>query len=230
MNNRLYAILLLICTLTSLSCRAQTEKFIQYGLVTGLNLSDFYTANTVTNLNAGFNVGTFVRLPVSNVLALEPELYFSTKGSSVIYNTQLVVNTANLNLTYIELPIVFLLNINRLINFQIGPYASYLIAVKVKNISSINLFNLEQSPDIDNFNRLDAGVLVGVGLDVKSVSIGMRYNLGLMKVGKSQQVQGLNYNLADAGNGVLNFYLAIGFNRKNRNIHVSESINQEKTN
>jgi hypothetical protein len=212
-------IIFILITSTVFSCQAQETKQLQFGLITGLNLSDLYSNDAISNLNAGFNAGGFVRLAVTNTITIEPELYLSTKGTSVVYNSLLVVNTANLNLTYLEMPAICILNVTSLINFQIGPYVSYLLAAQVKDVSNFNLFNFQQSLNTDNYNRLDAGVVVGVGLDVKSITMGLRYNLGLIPVGKNQQLLGLNYNMADARNGVMNFYLAIGFNqniRKNK--------------
>lgn len=212
-------LLFLLGSYASTPCLAQNTKPVQFGTMTGLNLSDFYTGDAISNLNAGFNAGGFLRLPITNNIAIEPELYLSTKGTSVVYNSLSVVNNVNLNLTYLEMPVICIYNVTNLINFQIGPYVSYLIAAQVKNVSNINVFNFEQSLDIDNYNRLDAGVVIGVGLDVKTITMGIRFNLGLIRVGKNQQLLGLNYNMADARNGVLNFYLAIGFNqniRKNK--------------
>ena len=209
-------IIVILITSAVFSCLAQDTKQIQFGTITGLNLSDFYSRDAISNLNAGFNAGGFVRLALTNTIDIEPELYLSTKGTSVVYNSLLVVNTANLNLTYLEMPVICIYNVTSLINLQIGPYASYLLAAQVKNESNINLFNFQQSLNTDNYNRLDAGVVVGVGLDVKTITMGMRYNLGLISVGKNQQLVGLNYNMADSRNGVLNFYLAIGFNHNSK--------------
>ncbi|MEI6754877.1 MAG: porin family protein [Paludibacter sp.] len=216
MNRRKTIILFLCHFMVLLPCKSQIEKSTQYGFIIGMNLSDFYTKDAISNLNAGFSTGGFIRLVLTNNIAIEPELYLSTKGTSVVYNSLLVVNNANLNLTYLEMPVIGVFNVTHLINFQIGSYISYLLAAQVKNVSNINLFNFEQNLNIDNYYRLDAGMVIGVGLDVKSITMGIRYNLGLVSVGKNQQFLGLNYNLSNARNGVLNFYLAIGLNQKIR--------------
>ena len=200
--------------------RAQDTKPLQYGVIAGLNLTDLYTADAVSNMNSGFNTGGFVRVALTNCIAIEPELYVSTKGSSVIYNSALLDGTANFNFTYLEMPVVAVFNMNRLVNLQIGSYLSCLMNAQVKNVSNVSLFNFEQNLNVDNFNRVDAGIVVGVGLDVRSVTMGMRYNLGLIKVGKSQTILGASYNIPDAVNGVVNFYLAVGFNQNNRKIQV----------
>ena len=174
-------------------------------------------------MNSGFNAGGFVRVPLTNSIAIEPELYVSTKGSSVIYNSLLLNGTANFNLTYMEMPVMAVFNMTRLVNLQIGPDVSYLINGQVKNLSNVSLFDFQQNLNVTNFNRLDAGIVVGVGLDVKSVTMGMRYNLGLIKVGKTQSFLGTSYTIPDAMNAVINFYLAIGFNQ---NIRTTNSLNK----
>ena len=203
--------------------QAQDIKPLQFGIIAGLNLTDLYTSNAVSNMNSGFNAGGFVRVPLTNSIAIEPELYVSTKGSSVIYNSLLLNGTANFNLTYMEMPVMAVFNMTRLVNLQIGPDVSYLINGQVKNLSNVSLFDFQQNLNVTNFNRLDAGIVVGVGLDVKSVTMGMRYNLGLIKVGKTQSFLGTSYTIPDAMNAVINFYLAIGFNQ---NIRTTNSLNK----
>ena len=205
--------LFLFCLVTTPPCKAQVDKSRQYGIIAGLNLTSLYTSDAVSNLNAGFNAGGFIRLPITNFFAIEPELYVSTKGSSMSYNSLLINGTANFNLTYIEMPVVAIFNMTNLVNLQVGPYVSYLIDGKVKNVANVTLFNFEQNLNVNDYNRLDAGIIIGVGLDVRSITMGMRYNLGLIKVGKPQQLLGSNYNIPNAMNGVLNFYIAIGFNQ-----------------
>ncbi len=131
------------------------------------------------------------------------------------YNSLLVDGTAKFNLTYLEMPVIAVFNMTKLVNLQVGPYVSYLINGTVKNVANVTLFNFEQNLNVNDYNRLDAGIVVGVGLDVRSVTMGMRYNLGLIKVGKTQQFLGTSYNIPNAMNGVLNFYIAIGFNQEN---------------
>jgi hypothetical protein len=194
-------------------CQAQSDKSTQYGIIAGLNLTNLYTNDAVSNINAGFNAGGFIRLPVTNSIAIEPELYVSTKGSSMTYNSLLVNGTANFNLTYLEMPVIAVFNMTKLVNLQVGPYVSYLIDGKVKNVANVTLFNFEQNLNVNDYNRLDAGIVVGVGLDVRTVTMGMRYNLGLINVGKTQQFLGTSYNIPNAMNGVINFYVAIGFNQ-----------------
>ena len=161
---------------------------------------------------SGFNIGVFTRAPLNNFIAIEPELYLTTKGASITYNSLIVDGTADFNLTYLELPVLCIVNITPLVNFQLGPYVSYLLNGKVTNKANINLFDFENNINSDDYNRVEAGIVVGAGLDVRAFTMGVRYNLGLTKVGKTQTVLGTTYRIPDSRNGVVNFYLSIALN------------------
>jgi hypothetical protein len=79
----------------------------------------------------------------------------------------------------------------------------------VKNKSNVNLFNFEQNLDADSYNRIDAGIVLGAGIDIDAITMGIRYNLGLTKVGKTQSFLGTNYIIPNSNNGVISFYLAV---------------------
>jgi len=210
MKNLVCIVAISLCTLVFIPCKAQEMKPVQFGVIGGLNISNLYTTDAISNVIAGFNAGAFVRASITNTIALEPELYVSTKGASITYNSIIINGTANFNLTYLEMPLICIINITRLVNVQVGPYVSYLLDGKVKNVANINLFNFEQNINANDYNRVDAGVVVGAGLDVGAVTMGLRYNLGLTKVGKTKSLFGTSYTIPDASNAVLNFYVAVG--------------------
>ena len=93
-----------------------------------------------------------------------------------------------------------------------GPYVGYLIKGKIVNDSSLNIFDFENSINEDEFNKLDAGIALGIGADIERLSFGIRYNYGLTKVGKLQDYNGTEYNFPDGKNSVLNVYLGIALN------------------
>lgn len=68
-----------------------------------------------------------------------------------------------------------------------------MISGVVKNQSSINLFDFENNINVDDFNRLEAGLTAGIGIDIKNVGIGMRYSYGLTKVGKEKTFTDVKY-------------------------------------
>jgi hypothetical protein len=191
-------------------CKAQKTNSPQFGVKGGVNFSNLYTSDAETNkMMAGFNVGLFSKMPLTDNIAFQPELYFTTKGAEVTYNNAFVDGTARFKLNYIEMPLLFVINVTENFNIHAGPYAAYLISGKVKNESNIHLFDFEENINADDYNRIDAGIAAGACFDFRSVSFGARYSYGLTKVGKEKTFLGTTYTFPDANNGVLNLYMAI---------------------
>lgn len=216
MKKSIFAIaasLLVLCCLYN-PVQAQVNKnMARIGFKGGVNFSSLYTKNSDNSkMLTGFNIGLFSKVPISEHVAFQPELYYTTKGSEVTYNNTFVDGSARFKLNYIELPLLLVLNVTDNFNIQVGPYASYLLTGTVKNESNVNLFNFEDNVKVDDFNRIDAGIAVGAGVDFGSLGIGVRYNYGLTTVGKEKSFLGTTYTFPDAKNGVLNVYAAISLN------------------
>jgi len=210
----LISVLFLFMYLSSLTSIAQEVKPIQFGVRGGLNLSNLYASDaSSSDMIVGFNLGVFNKIPVSSFLAVQPEFYVTTKGASVTYNNLFVDGTAKFNLTYLEVPVLCVVNVTKLLNVQFGPYVAYLVDGKVKNVANVNLFNFEQNINVNDYNRIDAGLVLGAGLEVGSITMGARYNLGMTKVGKTKSFLGSDYTVPNANNGVINFNLAVSFNK-----------------
>jgi len=203
--------ILLVC-MAILPLQAQETKSVQFGIKGGLNLSSLNSSDgSTSDMLLGFNLGVFNKLPITSFLAIQPEFYVTTKGSQVTYNNLFVDGTAKFNLTYLEIPVLCVVNVTKLLNVQFGPYAAYMIDGKVTNVGNVNLFNFEQNINVNDYNRIDAGVVLGAGLEVGNITMGARYNLGMTKVGKTKTLLGSDYTVPDARNGVVNFNLAIAF-------------------
>ena len=185
----------------------------RFGIKGGLNYSnlDVQDASNSRWL-VGFNLGLFAKLPLSSFVAIQPELYYTTKGSNVTYNNLFVDGTARFNLNYLEFPLLLVLNPISVLNIHFGPYVSYLLNGIVTNESNVNLFNFENNINLDDYNRIDAGFVVGAGIDLGALNIGLRYNFGLTKVGRERSFLGTTYTFPDARNGVLNAYISLSLN------------------
>lgn len=82
-------------------CRAQEAAPVKFGFIGGINISNLYTNDASTaDVIFGFNLGVFAKIPTKSLLSVQPELYVTTKGASVTYNSLLVDGTANFNLHY----------------------------------------------------------------------------------------------------------------------------------
>jgi hypothetical protein len=204
--------LMLLISTAFIHSQDQESKSVQIGVRAGLNISNLYTNGaTGSDIIPGYNAGFFARVSLNDFIGFQPELSLTTKGAIITYNNLFANGTANFNLTYLEIPLLCVMNVTPLVNFQLGPYIGYLLDSSVKNKANIRLFDFERDMNMNNFNRIDVGLVAGVGLDVDNITMGLRYNLGLTKVGKSQSYLGTNYTIPDSKNAVISFYLSVSF-------------------
>jgi len=205
------ASILLTCLTHSL-IQAQDSNPVRFGIKGGINFSTLYVDEADSKMRTGFNLGLFCKLPLSNIIAVQPELYYTTKGAEITYNTTFVDGTAGFHLNYLEFPVMFVGNITDVFNIHAGPYAAFLISGKVKNESNVNLFDFEENLDTDDYNTFETGLAFGAGIDLNAISLGVRYSQSFTKVGKERTYLGTSYTFPDAKNGVINLYISLSLN------------------
>ncbi|WP_017498546.1 porin family protein [Flavobacterium sp. WG21] len=182
----------------------------EYGIKGGFNMSNLYSSDANDeNILYGFNAGLYATLPISDFIAIQPEILFTTKGAKLEYNNALASGESKFRLNYIEVPLLVRVNITRNFNIHAGGYASYLVSSKVTGRGD---FNFEQEIDTNDLNKFDAGLSAGVGVDFDPISIGLRYNYGLTTIGKERTVAGTTYTFPDAKNSNLTLYLSYKLN------------------
>lgn len=163
------------------------------------------------NILYGFNAGVYATLPVSDFVAIQPEVLFTTRGSELEYNSDLGDQKTKFKLNYIEVPLLVRVNITKNFNLQAGGYASYLVSSKV---TGEGIADFDEEFDTDDLNKFDAGIVAGVGVDFSPISIGVRYNYGLTTIGKerTEPITGTRYTFPDAKNSNLSVYLSYKLN------------------
>ncbi len=186
----------------------QAQNDFKLGIKGGVNFANLSSSDAKERkVLTGINFGVFAKLPISKSFAIQPEIYFTSKGSQQTYENAFTTGTAKFELNYIEVPVLAVINLTNNFNFQLGPYASYLVSSKVKNVSDIN-FNFEDNIASGDFNKFDTGIAAGFGFETKSIGFGVRYNLGLVTVGKEKTYLGTKYVFPDGKNGVINLFLS----------------------
>jgi hypothetical protein len=210
-NSRKIILASLVLTFMGYTNTNAQSNVTKFGVKGGVNFSNLYTDNADDeNVLTGFNIGLYAKVPVTNSISIQPEIYYTGKGAEVVYNNAFASGTAKFKLNYIEVPVMLVANVTKNFNVQVGPYAGYLIDGKTTNESGT--YNFQDNINKDDFNRIDAGVAAGLGIDLETVSFGVRYNYGLTKVGKERNYSGTNYTFPDGKNSVLSFYGAFSFN------------------
>ena len=151
------------------------------GVKAGLNLTNInnnmtdiiFTPDMRPDFHAGilFNLNFGYRENTPGFFALQPELLYSRQGFAV--------NGAAVNFDYITVPLMVKLYLFQGLNFEIGPWISYLLAVNPN--STVIGGNRIQLSDLKGGK--DAGIAVGVGYDFNfGLVAGARYQHGLSDV------------------------------------------------
>lgn len=161
--------------------KAQTE----IGIKGGVNFS------SVTELNGKDRVsahgGIFLHNTLNNHWCIQPELLYSAQGEKSIDENG-VKNDLNLN--YLQLPVMIQYYATKRIYLEAGPQIGYLLQANregpVEDKASVK----------DNYKKVDVGINAGIGVwATKNIGFYGRYNLGLMDVSKLTDVERKNRNI-----------------------------------
>lgn len=212
-SNFLYALSLFMMTSFGIvSAQNSTVVGPEFGIKGGVNMSNLYSdSDDIDDENAlwGFNAGVFAAFPIADNVFIQPEILYTTKGAELDYNFAGVEGTNKFRLNYIEVPLLVRFNLTENFNIHVGGYASYLVNAKLSGEGDVEF---DDELDADDFERFDAGLSAGVGVDFNPISIGLRYNYGLTTIGKERDFAGTNYTFPDAKNSNLSLYLAYKLN------------------
>lgn len=203
-SNILYALTLFLTASFGMPHAQDNNVNTEFGVKGGFNMSNLYTDDADDeNILYGFNAGVYATLPVSDFVAIQPELLFTTRGSKLEYNNALAQGNVKLKLNYIELPLLVRVNITKNFNIHAGGYASYMVSAKSTGDGD---FEFEDQYNTDDFNKFDAGLAGGIGVDFNPLSVGLRYNYGLTTIEKDGD------DSSDLKNSNLSLYLSYKLN------------------
>ncbi|HET7896978.1 MAG TPA: porin family protein [Flavisolibacter sp.] len=204
---------LFLLSALALSVAAMAQSNVSFGVRAGItnanlrgnavesfqNLIDFAGGAVSTNGKTGFYGGGFVSIPVSEQFSIEPGITYSQKGYELkgsfgIKGTDLAAAKAQLNLNYIDLPVLAKANINGLQLFA-GPQVSYLANADLHTTAGALGFNfINNHQDVkDQFNPWDVALTGGVGYQFgNGFSLNAAYDYGLSKINSGQSIDAHN--------------------------------------
>ena len=140
-------------------------QYKDFGLKGGLNRADL--SNSGTSALVGFHIGGFAEFMVMEKFDLQPELLLSTQGAKY--------DSADLNLIYINLPVMGKYQVTDFFSIEAGPQIGFLVSAKEDDVDVI-----------DSYNTIDFCVNLGVGYNLnEKMMLQLRYNLGLSEIEKS---------------------------------------------
>lgn len=196
-----------------LSVAAMSQSNISFGVRAGVTnatirgnaMESFqnilsYTGDAVkSNSKTGFYGGGFVSIPVSETVSIEPGINYAQKGYELkgsfgIKGTDLVAAKSQLNLNYIELPVLAKATISGLQLFA-GPQISYLANANLHTTAGALGFNfINDRRDVkDQFNPWDVSLTGGIGYQFSNgFTVNAAYDYGLSKLNSGQSLQAYN--------------------------------------
>jgi outer membrane protein with beta-barrel domain len=180
-----------VTVLIVLAATASHAQTIQAGVKVGIDFSSLPNAgevidqivklrSTETSSKAGLVLGGYVMFPVTDRLALQPEMAFAMKGVKLNEGSD---GSVTASLRYLEFPILLRYATT------VDTHAVYLLAgptFAVKASTSAQLDGPSQTVDenIDSAIRtFDAGIALGAGVNYGRYLFEARYTQGLTDVG-----------------------------------------------
>lgn len=159
----------------------------------GFNLSQFrYTYGDKVvheegaKLNPGFNAGAILDLPLKDMFSIEAGLLLNSKGDKISGNEIMGVNKylQRENLLYLDIPILVKISVpvkKVKIFAMVGPYLGQALSGKRKGEGIINSVPSNWEHNIywgEEYDRVDYGGKIGIGLRYNKYQIGASYEFG----------------------------------------------------
>ncbi len=150
---------------------------LSFGVKGGLN---FVNVTNAAGINAGsrsgYMFGGYISQKSKNLLGFRSEIMLSRQG----YNYKSNSNTSTVNLDYLLMPQLLVLNFTRKFQVQAGGQIAFLMNAKVDSTGSGGRGSL-----FDYFNRFDYGLAGGIEIfPVSGLFLGGRINISLQNLNK----------------------------------------------
>lgn len=159
---------------------------IAVNVKTGLNLSSFLGDEYEdVGFKPGWRVGVGMEYQFTDLLALQPTLFFSQKGAKEDLGDNASVK---FNEWYMELPINLQLRFNLTDNINLlaatGPYLGVGIGGKTSGEASTRASAKVETDTFgdDAFRRFDAGWGLGIGVEINRFQVGIDTQFGFCKL------------------------------------------------
>lgn len=190
MKNVLFAVL---CIVAGISSKAQTSIRSNFGIKVGAQASKLGQKSFNWDSKYRWHAGLLAHLHISNHFAIQPELVYSAQGAEHITAT----TETQVDLKYLNLPVVFQYMTGSGFRFQAGPQIGILInADRDINGAKNDIKNSIRKTDLSLLAGFSYITKLGFGLDA-------RYVYGMTDVSK----QG---NTAGFGSDINNLVIQVG--------------------
>jgi len=159
----------------TISAALFAQSDVKFGIKGGLNIATTTSSeNGSSDYKAGLNAGFLAHIHLTPEVALQPEIVYSSQGNKYTISN----GEHQLNLNYINVPVLVQYMFGNGFRLQTGPQLGFLVDVNDKHNG--NKTNLFTSSD---FKSTDVSWSFGLGyLSYSGLGVDARYNLGLSNI------------------------------------------------
>lgn len=160
----------------SLLVNAQSGVHKNLGIKGGLNVAKFGQEITNWDTKYSWHAGMLAHLHMSKHFAIQPEIYYSRQGAEDVK----AGTNRQIELGYLQLPVLFQYMTGTGFRFQGGPQIGFLLNARQQ-------LNGGTQTDVNSsFNKVDLGLTAGFSYVTKwSVGVDARYFYGLTDISKA---------------------------------------------
>lgn len=188
--------IILLLSLTLGLSQAFAQENVSIGPIAGVSLANLHGDIVNTDTKAGLTIGAFYNYSSKSGFGFSGQLLYTQLGA------QTMNKTAELNLNYIQAPLLFTFFFGRFGDrlrpkLFVGPSLNFLVSAKDKNGNNIN-----GDSNSRVYNVFDLGITGGAGLNYELtrkvwLNFDVRYGLGLLDVTKdpNTSVQNRNFGI-----------------------------------
>jgi len=152
----------------------------------------------------GWHIGLYTRIQISK-LYIQPELLFSSTGGEIEVTGDGISTPelAEIDLNKLDVPVMVGFFLTKSFRIFAGPTFSYLISDDIKGTDLIS--DIKQ-----NYNSATIGYQAGLGFDISRITLDLKYEGNLSKLGDSVTIPGINETFStDLRNS--QFIASVGF-------------------
>jgi hypothetical protein len=203
-------ILTIVIILMLLGIEINAQNNFRFGITGGMNVSNFrFKPASIYNYNskAGIMIGVVGDYSLSSCITLESNLLLSQKG----YNYKIENTSIDVNLYYVELPVMIKYNYLRSESIGLDLSAGFYGALKVAENFSSDTYKINQGKI---FSVPDFGLVIGTGvsLNENSIKLNLQYRVGLANIYNTSLFPDRNYEKDIVNNRNFTISLAYYFN------------------
>ncbi len=166
----------LLTLILAIAIVAPATAQMSYGVKAGVNYADVsFDGDVPSSGRVGLLAGGFVTIPLFGWLAVQPEVIYTVKGTTV----DVADIKSDLIVDYVEVPLLARISIRRKIYVAVGPSMAFRVRARSRTAFGGSTEEIDLKEDVESF---DLGVVGAAGIDLGRWVFDGRYTHGLSDI------------------------------------------------